>query len=204
MVIAVASPAFGAGLASWVAEIPGAFRGRRVDPKAVELGRVIVRERPSVVVIDSAFTTHQISELLGLARAAKVAVVVVQHELSALGEVALVGAGARAAVRSDISRAAFRRLVVEVSDGQCLMSTEAMDLLTGGVIVDGLSPRQVAILRLLAEGASYVQIAESLLVSTSTVKTDAALLAERLGVRGQAALASRARDALAAGLLRAD
>jgi ATP/maltotriose-dependent transcriptional regulator MalT len=56
-----------------------------------------------------------------------------------------------------------------------------------------LSPREVEVLRLLADGASNATIAETLFISPNTVKTHVARLLAKLGVTSRTAAAVRAR-----------
>ncbi|HEY8602238.1 MAG TPA: LuxR C-terminal-related transcriptional regulator, partial [Thermomicrobiales bacterium] len=57
-----------------------------------------------------------------------------------------------------------------------------------------LSPREVEVLRLLADGASNATIADALFISPNTVKTHVARLLAKLGVASRTAAAARARD----------
>jgi DNA-binding CsgD family transcriptional regulator len=56
----------------------------------------------------------------------------------------------------------------------------------------GLSPRETTVLRLLATGASYQQIAGRIRYSVSTVRNDAVSLYRKLGVRSRSEAAARA------------
>jgi DNA-binding CsgD family transcriptional regulator len=51
----------------------------------------------------------------------------------------------------------------------------------------GLTPREVEVLRLLARGLTYVQIAEELIISRRTVNTHVISIYSKLGVNGRAA-----------------
>ena len=64
---------------------------------------------------------------------------------------------------------------------------------------DGLSPREVEVLRLVALGFTNQQIADELCIGVSTVETHRTHIMEKLGLRGRAQLV---RYALAKGLLR--
>ena len=63
---------------------------------------------------------------------------------------------------------------------------------------DGLSPREVDVLRLVALGFTNQQIADELCIGVSTVETHRTHIMEKLGLRGRAQLV---RYALAKGLL---
>jgi len=64
---------------------------------------------------------------------------------------------------------------------------------------DGLSPREVDVLRLVALGYTNQQIADELCIGVSTVETHRTRIMEKLGLRGRAQLV---RYALAKGLLK--
>jgi two-component system response regulator NreC len=64
---------------------------------------------------------------------------------------------------------------------------------------DGLSPREVDVLRLLALGYTNQQIADELCIGVSTVETHRTRIMEKLGLRGRAQLV---RYALARGLIK--
>ena len=57
-----------------------------------------------------------------------------------------------------------------------------------------LSPREMEVLSLLADGKSNQEIADSLFVSTNTIKTHVARLYEKLEVRRRTEAVSKARQ----------
>ena len=63
---------------------------------------------------------------------------------------------------------------------------------------DGLTPREVQVLRLIAQGYSNVQVAEALVISVKTVESHRARIVEKLGLRSRVELV---RYALGKGLL---
>jgi len=63
---------------------------------------------------------------------------------------------------------------------------------------DGLTPREVQVLRLIAQGYSNVQVAEVLVISVKTVESHRARIVEKLGLRSRVELV---RYALGKGLL---
>jgi DNA-binding CsgD family transcriptional regulator len=62
----------------------------------------------------------------------------------------------------------------------------------GAAAALGLSPRELIVLRSLATGASYLEIAKQVRYSVSTVRNDAVSLYRKLGVRGRSEAAARA------------
>ena len=60
------------------------------------------------------------------------------------------------------------------------------------IAIIGLSSREAVVLRLLAGGASYQQIAKRIRYSVSTVRNDAVSIYRKLGVRGRSEAAARA------------
>ena len=63
---------------------------------------------------------------------------------------------------------------------------------------DGLTPREVQVLRLIAQGYSNAQIAEALVISVKTVESHRARIVEKLGLRNRVDLV---RYAMGKGLL---
>jgi LuxR family maltose regulon positive regulatory protein len=60
--------------------------------------------------------------------------------------------------------------------------------------LEGLSEREVEVLRLLASGASNTEIAQALLVSTNTVRTHLRHLYDKLGASNRTQAVARARE----------
>jgi two-component system response regulator NreC len=63
---------------------------------------------------------------------------------------------------------------------------------------DGLTPREVQVLRLIAQGYSNAQTAEALVISVKTVESHRARIVEKLGLRSRVELV---RYAMGKGLL---
>lgn len=164
------------------------------------LTQIAGRDRPALMVLDGA-GGEPIGRVLEAAAVFGVATIVVVPVWAVEVEVDLIRGGARAVVAADVRRSTFLRLAGEILTGRSIISCEGVALLASAAASQRLTTRQATLLGHLADGLTYPEIAERMFVSTSTVKTHAARLAERLGVRGQAALARRARELRRAGAL---
>src|SRR5437899_5413174 len=97
-------------------------------------------------------------------------------------------AGAKAYVLKDTSADDLVSCIRDVLAGKTCLAPVAAAKLFEGVTPVQLTPREMATLRLLAEGKANKEIADALNVSARTVKTNLAHLFEKLGVtsRGEA------------------
>ncbi len=59
---------------------------------------------------------------------------------------------------------------------------------SAGPTYDGLTPREVQVLRLIAQGYSNAQVAETLVISVKTVESHRARIVEKLGLRSRVEL----------------
>jgi DNA-binding NarL/FixJ family response regulator len=91
-------------------------------------------------------------------------------------------AGAKAYVLKDISAEALIHCIREVLSGKTYIAPAAAAKLAEGVTRVQLTPREMATLRLLADGKANKEIATALNISERTVKTHLAHLFEKLGV----------------------
>jgi DNA-binding NarL/FixJ family response regulator len=91
-------------------------------------------------------------------------------------------AGAKAYVLKDISADALIACIRDVLAGKTYLAPAAAAKLAEGVTRVQLTPRELATLRLLADGKSNKEIASSLGISERTVKTHLGHLFEKLGV----------------------
>jgi DNA-binding NarL/FixJ family response regulator len=66
---------------------------------------------------------------------------------------------------------------------------------TGGGLIEGLSPRENDVLRMLADGLTDREIASALFISPRTVETHVSNVLHKLGVRNRAEAAQRYRAA---------
>jgi two-component system NarL family response regulator len=91
-------------------------------------------------------------------------------------------AGAKAYVLKDIAAADLVDCIRNVLAGKTYIAPAAAAKLAEGVTRVQLTPREMATLRLLADGKSNKEIANALDISERTVKTHLAHLFEKLGV----------------------
>jgi DNA-binding NarL/FixJ family response regulator len=91
-------------------------------------------------------------------------------------------AGAKAYVLKDISAEALVNCIRAVLSGKTYIAPAAAAKLAEGVTRVHLTPREMATLRLLADGKANKEIATALNISERTVKTHLAHLFEKLGV----------------------
>lgn len=110
-------------------------------------------------------------------------------------------AGAKAYVLKDISADALIACIREVLAGKTYLAPSAAAKLAERVTQVQLTPRELAALRLLANGQSNKEIATSLDISERTVKTHLAHLFEKLGVTSRT---EAVRVATRRGLVRFD
>src|SRR5258708_6926646 len=91
-------------------------------------------------------------------------------------------AGAKAYVLKDISADALIACIHDVLAGKTYLAPSAAAKLAEGVTRVQLTPRELATLRLIADGKSNKEIAGELGISERTVKTHLGHLFEKLGV----------------------
>src|SRR5216684_1547955 len=91
-------------------------------------------------------------------------------------------AGAKAYVLKDIAADALIACIHDVLAGKTYLAPAAAAKLAEGVTRIQLTPRELATLRLMADGKSNKEIASDLAISERTVKTHLGHLFEKLGV----------------------
>jgi DNA-binding NarL/FixJ family response regulator len=91
-------------------------------------------------------------------------------------------AGAKAFILKDISATALIACIHDVLAGKTYLAPTAAAKLAEGVARVQLTPRELATLRLMADGRSNKEIANELGISERTVKTHLGHLFEKLGV----------------------
>src|SRR3954463_4420714 len=94
-------------------------------------------------------------------------------------------AGAKAYVLKDISAEDLVGRIRDVLAGKTYIAPAAAAKLAEGVTRVQLTPRELATLRLLADGKANKEIASALSISERTVKSPLALVLEKLGARSR-------------------
>lgn len=110
-------------------------------------------------------------------------------------------AGAKAFVLKDISADALIGCIRAVLSGKTYLAPTAAAKLAEGVTRVQLTPRELATLRLMADGQANKEIANALGISERTVKTHSGHLFEKLGVTSRT---EAVRVATRRGLVRLD
>jgi two-component system NarL family response regulator len=110
-------------------------------------------------------------------------------------------AGAKAYILKDISADALVSCIRAVLAGRTYLAPAAAAKLAERVTQVQLTPRELTALRLIADGQSNKEIAQTLSISERTVKTHLAHLFEKLGVTSRT---EAVRVAMRRGLVRVD
>jgi two-component system NarL family response regulator len=110
-------------------------------------------------------------------------------------------AGAKAYVLKDISADELVKCIRDVLAGKTYLAPAAAAKLAEGVTRVQLTPRELASLRLMADGKSNKEIANALDISERTVKTHLGHLFEKLGVTSRT---EAIKIAMQRGLVRLD
>lgn len=110
-------------------------------------------------------------------------------------------AGAKAFVLKDIAADALIACIRDVLAGKTYLAPSAAAKLAEGVTRVQLTPRELATLRLMADGQANKEIASALGISERTVKTHSSHLFEKLGVTSRT---EAVRVATRRGLVRLD
>ena len=146
-------------------------------------GDEIAELRPDVVLVDEMssrrMTLVRIREARSAAPAARV--VLVTRELGADGLSEATEAGADAAIGRLVDAPTFATLVSAVATGQVFHAFTVVPS-RAQARRDGLTARELEILRMVAAGASNVRIAKALWVAEQTVKYHLSNIYRKLGV----------------------
>jgi two-component system nitrate/nitrite response regulator NarL len=155
--------------------------------------------RPQVALVAGEPGELSVARLLGaLARDALPTRVVVLHPHPRSVAWEALGHGAAGVLSRRVSADAVRTAVRDVARGGAALCPEAQAALAAEIRVrrpdEGpvLSPRELEVLRLIAEGANAPAIAARLQIATTTVRTHCQRLREKLEARDRAQLVHRA------------
>jgi two-component system NarL family response regulator len=150
----------------------------------LEAVEAFVRHRPDVTLLDLRMpvmegveAVRQIRERDPLAKVIVLTTYDTDDDISRA-----LKAGAKAYVLKDISADALIECIHEVLAGKTYLAPSAAAKLAEGVTRVQLTPRELATLRLMADGKSNKEIASELHISERTVKTHLGHLFEKLGV----------------------
>jgi two-component system NarL family response regulator len=150
----------------------------------VEALEAYERHRPDVMLLDLRMPRMEGVEVVRRIRERDPrALVVVLTTYDTDDEIArALRAGAKAYVLKDISADELVRCIRDVLAGKTYLAPSAAAKLVEGVTRVQLTPREMAALRLIADGKANKEIAGDLGISERTVKTHLGHLFEKLGV----------------------
>lgn len=150
----------------------------------VEAVAAFERHRPDVILLDLRMpvmegveAVRQIRELDPHAKVIVLTTYDTDDEISRA-----LKAGAKAYVLKDISADDLINCIRDVLGGKTYLAPSAAAKLAEGVTRVQLTPREMATLRLMADGKANKEIASELAISERTVKTHLGHLFEKLGV----------------------
>jgi two-component system, NarL family, response regulator len=169
----------------------------------IEAVEAFARHRPDVTLMDLRMPGMEGVEAVRLIRAIDpLARVIVLTTYDADEDIArALQAGAKAYILKDIAAAALVACIHDVLAGKTYLAPSAAAKLAERVTQIQLTPRELAALRLLADGHSNKEIATALTISERTVKTHLGHLFEKLGVTSRT---EAVRVATRRGLVRFD
>jgi DNA-binding NarL/FixJ family response regulator len=150
----------------------------------VEALEAYERHRPDVTLLDLRMPVMEgVEVVLRIREKDPKALVIVLTTYDTDDEIArALKAGAKAYVLKDISADDLVNCIRAVLSGKTYIAPAAAAKLAEGVTRVQLTPRELATLRLLADGKANKEIASELDISERTVKTHLAHLFEKLGV----------------------
>jgi two-component system NarL family response regulator len=168
-----------------------------------EAVEAFVRARPDVTLMDLRMPVMEGVEAIRQIRAIDPqARVVVLTTYDADEDIArALAAGAKAYILKDIAASALVACIHDVLAGKTYLAPAAAAKLAERVTQIQLTPRELATLRLMADGHSNKEIAGALTISERTVKTHLGHLFEKLGVTSRT---EAVRVATRRGLVRLD
>lgn len=172
-----------------------------VGDGAAALARARADDAPAVMVLDLRLPGIDGLDVLEAVQREKrpTLVVVVSAQLDAATVHRAIAGGARGYLTKTVSGELIADAVVAASQGRTVLCPDAQTLLAEEVrarrAVDErplLSPREIEVLRLAAEGRSTPEIAELLVVGRTTVKTHLQHVFEKLDVHDRSAAVAQA------------
>jgi DNA-binding NarL/FixJ family response regulator len=182
VVIVAANPLSGESIRRMLAQVIMCRVVVCVDGR-ISCGTAIARVRPDIVVIDDLAAPRarlmRIRESRSAAPGAKILLLTGRMDAGGLAEAA--GAGIDAAIAKQLDPVSFGTLIREVSAGNVFHSF-APTPVAEPATRDGLTARELEILRLVAAGASNGRIARTLWVAEQTVKYHLSNIYRKLGV----------------------
>jgi two-component system, NarL family, response regulator len=150
----------------------------------VEAVQAFERHRPDVTVLDLRMPVMEgveaVRQIRGLDPQARVIVLTTYDTDDEIARA--LKAGAKAYVLKDISADLLIGCIRDVLAGKTYLAPSAAAKLAEGVTHVQLTPREMAALRLMADGKANKEIASELSISERTVKTHLGHLFEKLGV----------------------
>lgn len=169
----------------------------------IEAVEAFARHRPDVTLMDLRMPGMEGVEAVRRIRAIDpLARVIVLTTYDADEDIArALQVGAKAYILKDIAAAALVACIHDVLAGKTYLAPSAAAKLAERVTQIQLTPRELAALRLLADGHSNKEIATALTISERTVKTHLGHLFEKLGVTSRT---EAVRVATRRGLVRFD
>jgi PAS domain S-box-containing protein len=192
VLLADATPIVRDALRTLLEEMGQAVVAEAVDvPTALSLAR---EERPDLVILELNLPGAGGLDLLRRLRArdARQKVLVYSRQNPAHFAPLCFQAGASGFVSKSEDTALLRKAIVDVLAGRGHFSREHMQP-GGGDVLGSLTPRELSVLQLIAEGHANVRIAEQLRINFKTVSTYKAHLLEKLHVGSSVELAEIAR-----------
>jgi DNA-binding NarL/FixJ family response regulator len=180
-------------IAGTAGDVDEAIEAIRRDPPDVVLVDVHMPGGGGVTVINEVLQTHPEVKFLALSVSD-----------SPEDVIAMIRAGARGYVTKSISPAELADAVKRVADGDAVFSPRLAGFVLdafGGAIspvsdpeLDQLTPREKEVLRLIARGLAYKQVARKLSISIKTVETHVSSVLRKLQLSSRHELARWASD----------
>jgi DNA-binding NarL/FixJ family response regulator len=161
---------------------------------------VIVATRPDVVLLDVHLPGGDASAVLAacLPKVPDAKVLAVSVSDSPEDVVATVRSGARGYVTKAISGPELREAVRRIADGDAVFSPRlagfVLDAFSGSPAdhddeLDRLTPREVEVMRLIARGYTYKEVATELVLSVKTIETHVSAVLRKLQLSDRRELA---------------